>query len=336
MHFSDFSASPTSFSFLLRRLGLAAACAAAATSAQASAGFQFLEIPAEGPAPALRGAVWYPCDAPPGQVQAGRVALTASKDCPAEGGPWPLVVISHGSGGSFLGHHDTAQALAEAGFVVAAVNHPGDSVQDLARQGEASIFETRPADMRRLVDHLLARWPAHAHIDAGRIGFFGFSRGGYTGLVAAGAVPDLRRGASFFCRQVPEAALCRQPVKAELAVRADPRIRAAVIVDPFNTFTPEGLKPVAVPVQLWASERGGDGVTPESVEALRRDLPVAPDYRVAAQAGHFGFMAPCPPALVEALPQVCRDAPPFDRAAFHKTFNAQVLDFFRAKLPPRP
>jgi predicted dienelactone hydrolase len=32
--------------------------------------------------------------------------------------------------------------------------------------------------------------PAAANIDADRIGFFGFSRGGYTGLVLVGANPD--------------------------------------------------------------------------------------------------------------------------------------------------
>ena len=34
----------------------------------------------------------------------------------------PLVVMSHGTGGSFLGHFDTAMALADAGFVVVAMN----------------------------------------------------------------------------------------------------------------------------------------------------------------------------------------------------------------------
>jgi predicted dienelactone hydrolase len=32
----------------------------------------------------------------------------------------PLLVMSHGTGGSTLGHFDTAVALADAGFVVAA------------------------------------------------------------------------------------------------------------------------------------------------------------------------------------------------------------------------
>lgn len=325
------SPSPSALSRRLRAGFLAVGLGTAAVWAQASAGFQRIEVPAQGQAPALQGAVWYPCDAPSGSVQVGRLSINGVQDCPLGGGPWPLVVMSHGSGGSFLGHHDTAQALAEAGFAVAAINHPGDTTQDLSRQGELSIFESRPADMRRLLDHLLVRWSGHDRLDAQRVGFFGYSRGGYTGLVEVGAVPDLASGLAVFCRQVSQAPLCRQPLRP-LSVQADPRIRAAVIVDPFNAFTAEGLKGVRVPLQLWASERGGDGVAPGSVAALRRALPTPPAYHVAAQAGHFGFMAPCPPALVSALPQVCRDEPPFDRAAFHQMFNAEVLGFFRDQL----
>jgi hypothetical protein len=43
------------------------------------------------------------------------------------------------------------------------------------------------------------------------------------------------------------------------------RIKAAVIVDPFSVFDAVGLKTVSMPVQLWSSEFGGDGVTPASV-----------------------------------------------------------------------
>ena len=50
----------------------------------------------------------------------------------------PLIVISHGQDGWFGGHHDTAEALADAGFVVAAINHPGDNALSATRtRGQA-------------------------------------------------------------------------------------------------------------------------------------------------------------------------------------------------------
>jgi predicted dienelactone hydrolase len=87
-----------------------------------------------------------------------------------------------------------------------------------------------------------------------------------------------------------------------------------------------------VPVQLWASERGNPFVTPESVAAVDRSLPAKHEYHVVPNSWHLDFFI-CPPALAKA--PVCTDAPGFDRVAFHKQFNADVLAFFRAQLVDR-
>ncbi|WYX25125.1 hypothetical protein WJ969_04190 [Achromobacter xylosoxidans] len=121
--------------------------------------------------PALQGGIWYPCAAPAQDVAIGRVTLAATPDCPMTDGAKPLIVMSHGSAGSYLGHHDTAAALADAGFVVAAINHVGDNAVDRSRQGYLSIFSTRPREIRRLLDYLTGAWPQRARLD-GAIGFF--------------------------------------------------------------------------------------------------------------------------------------------------------------------
>jgi predicted dienelactone hydrolase len=64
----------------------------------------------------------------------------------------PLVVISHGVQGSLASHYDTAIALAQAGFTVAAVTHTGDNGQDQSYVGNRIDLTNRPAEMRRLVD----------------------------------------------------------------------------------------------------------------------------------------------------------------------------------------
>jgi len=320
----------------LRHIALSAALCLSATLGHA-AGFGIIDIPAGKDGPALRGAVWTPCDAPPGEIAFGVITISGTKDCPVAGARLPLVLVSHGSGGSFLGHHDTAAALADAGFVVAAISHPNDNFQDMARRGYLSTFASRPVDMRRLADYMLDAWPGHSKIAADRVGFFGFSRGGYTGLVTAGAVPDFRLGARF-CTPASNIPFCGQIRRNELSPppERDARIKAAVIVDPLSFFDADGLKQVTMPIQLWASAQGGDGVTLQDVEAVRRDLPVAPDWHVAANAGHFAFLAPCSPAMTQALPDICRDGPGFDRAAFHADFNATVLAFFRQHLVQAP
>jgi hypothetical protein len=68
---------------------------------------------------------------------------------------------------------------------------------------------------------------------------------------------------------------------------------------------------------------------------VNRNLPekheyhVVPNSRFAAGGGHFAFML-CGPAMANAMPQFCRDESSFDRAAFHRQFNKDVLAFFRA------
>jgi predicted dienelactone hydrolase len=104
--------------------------------------FQRIDVPASGALPRLNGAVWYPCAKPPSEVKIGPHVLTVTEDCPIAGGKLPLVVVSHGRGGEFLGHHDTAEALAEVGFVAVTINHPGDTARDMSRTNDLDLRGT--------------------------------------------------------------------------------------------------------------------------------------------------------------------------------------------------
>jgi predicted dienelactone hydrolase len=301
-----------------------------ATLAQA-AGMRPVDIPADANGPAIRGAIWYPCTEPAGEV---RLDIFTWKDCPLLGDRLPLIVVSHGKGGNFAGHHDTDEMLADAGYIVAAISHPGDSSYDRSRSDDLSAFIERPQDIKRLIDFMLGASPFSAAIDRERVGFFGFSRGGYTGLVLTGANPDWDKAAAL-C-QHSASNLCVQIIKKEYPAEPlthDARIKAAVIADPLAVvFAADSLAPVKVPVQLWASERGGDGVLPHEVAAVDANLAAKHEYRVVSNSGHFAFLPPCPAELAKAAPEACTDAPGFDRAAFHREFNAAVTEFFQEHL----
>jgi predicted dienelactone hydrolase len=298
------------------------------------AGLRAIDIPASADGPALKGAMWYPCSQSPGEVSLGRITLPGVKDCPLLGEKLPLVVVSHGRRGNFVGHHDTAEVLADAGFIVGAINHPGDTVSDLSRTDDLSIYVERPNDIKRLIDFMVGASDLASGIDRERIGLFGFSRGGYTGLVSIGANPDWTN-ATVLCQQF-KTHVCDQILRKEFPEQPlahDPRIKAAVIADPLTVFFTAGsFGAVGVPVQLWASEFGGDGVLPHTADIVDQNLSPKHEYHVIANAGHFAFLAPCPPALATELPAICTDATGFDRVAFHRKFNADVLAFFRAQL----
>ena len=302
-----------------------------------AAGFRFVEIPANAGGPALKGAVWYPCAASPGEIKlTNMLSIPGVMDCPVDGNRLPLIVISTGGNGWFANQYDTAEALADAGFVTTAISHPGftSPATMLLKQNVSDLIE-RPTDIKRLVDYMLEEWPDAQRIDADHIGFFGFSRGGYTGLIAVGGKPDFRRGVALqicppdiknICDKVWMTAASNPP--------HDPRIKAAVLADPAFAvlFGPDALEAATVPIQLWASARGGEMVTPESVATVASQLPSRPDYRVVPNSIHYAFLPPCTSQQQRGQRPQCADAPGFDRVAFHKAFNADVLAFFRQHL----
>jgi hypothetical protein len=57
-----------------------------------------------------------------------------------DGDKLPLIVVSHGRVAHFVSHHDTLETLAAAGFVVAAINHAGDTYFDMSRSGDLSAW----------------------------------------------------------------------------------------------------------------------------------------------------------------------------------------------------
>lgn len=308
---------------LARLAGLAAFAVSILTTpvpAQSDVTFERLTFP-DGAGPPIDGGVWYPHDV-------------------AEGTALPLVVISHGNGGSYSGHAATAEALAQAGFMVAALTHTGDNYRD---QSRATDVAERPRQLKVLIDHMVSAWEGPAVVDADRIGAFGFSSGGFTVLVAAGGRPDLARvlehcqanPAFYDCRLVAE-----QPPAAGTRQSAwvhDVRIRAVVAAAPAlgYTFGRDGLAAVTRPVQLWRA--GADRVLPHPfyAQAVHDSLPTPPEYHVVEAAGHFDFMPPCSPRLATAAAFICQPTPGLDRATFQSAFNGRVIAFFRRTLASR-
>jgi predicted dienelactone hydrolase len=314
------------------KLLLAATACFATTLAQA-AGVQFITVPADIQGPKLTGAVWTPCAESAQEVKLRGVTAPGVMSCPIVGDSLALVVVSHGKAGWFGAYHDTAETLADAGFVVAAINHPGDNAFEASRTITSNAI-TRPNDIKRLIDFMLKAWPDASKLNPERIGFFGHSAGGYTGLVIAGGRPDLQRAADLCAKGLrPGSPPCEQYRNVDMPEQtpiSDPRVKAVVIADPGNTifFGPDDLKEVKVPIQLWSSALGGAGVTVESVANVDRKLPSKADYQIVPNARHWSFLAPCSPEQARAYPTACVDAPGFDRVTFHEHLHAGMIAFF--------
>ena len=307
-----------------------------------AAGVREIVIPADPMGPEISARLWTPCAVPPRpvKVDSGGATLTIHgvKDCAPLGKRLPLILVSHGMFGDMFSHHDTAEFLADGGFAVVTLNHTLDSISATRESVDnISAFLVRPIDIKRAINFLLSDLQESVDIDSRRIGFFGFSRGGYTGLVLAGAVPDFH-APPFPCPE--EFFMCKQMRDNKIPDHGpgdEPRIKAFVIADPISFFPDKSnLQRVTAPIQLWSSDHGGMGVRPEDVASVEKNLPHTPEFYRPFNSGHLSFQFPCSTEVAKVMSFVCTDPPGFDRKDFHRKFNARMLEFFRKKLSQRP
>jgi predicted dienelactone hydrolase len=330
-----------SFRTLLFAVLLTAAASSQAIAA--NAGFMVLHEPRADGLPPVEVGVWYPTDATPAFMALGSWGHTVAAGAPIVGEHLPLIVMSHGNGGFFGGHADTAQALAEAGFVVAALTHPGDNYRD---QSRATAMADRPAALSALIGWMLDSSPLKTKIDPDKVGAFGFSSGGFTVLAAAGGEPDIGKVPAH-CKAHPGNYDCKltadHPIPADLLTAKwvhDARIKAVVSAAPALGFAfgTDGLKGIKAPLQLWKAS--DDEVLPgdEYAEFVHRNLHRPHDYRVVKGARHFDFLTPCNSAGPKGAEILCASGPGFDRVAFHREFNTAVTRFFTDQLvaPVKP
>lgn len=260
----------------------------------------------------------------------------------------PLIILSHGYGGWMGSHADTALALAEAGFVVAAPSHTGNHFKDMGFAINEWIIE-RPKHVSTVIDYLDKHWDKRSVVKNNKTGEFGFSAGGQTVLSLIGAIPNFAL-AKGHCDSNPKEYVCEQGMIQEILTAkldklptkswgADPRINAAVIAAPGLgiAYNKQALTNVIVPVQLCS------GLVDKRVPHLSNVKPIAnamgdlSENHWVEDAGHFSFMVQsCTAKLKEYEPQtwafLCVDKEGFNRQDFHKYMNAQVVRFFKENL----
>ncbi len=302
----------------------------------------------------MRYGIWYPTADEEGIIRLGPFAFPGTQDAQPAAGKFPLVVISHGSEGTYLGHRNIALALARRGIIAAAVLHPRDNFRDASGTGHRIVWDGRPRQISALIDVLLkdVRWGKL--IAQNKVGAFGFSLGGYTVLSLLGAEHNLpvliahcqKHGANDpICELRGGLASAMQSIyKAEyedsaaVASHYDQRVRVALVADPVAAvFTKESLSVLAdVPLKIYLPEYG-DALTGQfhggRVHRLlaqqQRQHP--PELQQVAAAKHMGFLAPFPQEVALTIPGLLEHADGFDWEAFQQQFAVEVADYFVAK-----
>ena len=247
-------------------------------------------------------------------------------------GPSGVVLLSHGTGGAAEDLGWLAESLNEAGFLVAAVDHHGNSYADqYLVEGFAFPWE-RPRDLSFLLDHLEAAYD----VDQTRIGAAGFSLGGYTVAALLGAKVEPRIAAAVFSERVPVPEVPEFPdlvatlrtaysdaeletiIIAGATSHADSRISAGFLMAPaiHQLLDPTSLATISAPVEVrWGD---ADDITPPEDNAVSyvNGIPSASGQSLGQDVGHYVFLGDRPD------PSHARD-----------TTAADAVSFFTSTLP---
>lgn len=315
---------------------------------------------------ALTTVIWYPADAaavekpqwigPPDNPLFS--AGIAAPDAPlvSSSAKFPLIVLSHGTGGSALSIAWIGTVLAAHGYIAAAVNHPGNNATEAYTAQGFSTWWERARDLSVVIDRMLADPTFGARIDAHRIGAEGFSLGGYSMIEIAGGTTDVAAYRAF-CKSPRADAICKSPPEfpdlveqfnklsdSDPAFQAalrhagdsyrDPRVRAVFALAPAlgPAFTPASLEKIAIPVEIVAGASDQNVPLASSARYFAAHIPGAKLVILPGGVAHYNFLDSCTNAGRKSLPLLCTDAPDVNRDAVHARANELALSFFAAHL----
>jgi predicted dienelactone hydrolase len=310
-----------------------------------------------GPRP-LSWAAWYP--ASDGAVQREHFLGPASAPwftigLSARGAPllsthhrYPVVVLSHGTGGNVLSLGWLGRRLAQHGFVAVGVNHHGNTTREPYRAEGFLCWWERARDLTVLLDQIATQSEFSDRLDMDNVFVAGHSLGGCTAIALLGAVTtasrfqpsptnrDFARGV----REFPDLAdhlpglLERSMVFRESWARMsnsyrDVRFKAALVLAPGRSvlgLDEKSVGSIEAPIQIVVG--GADAVALSAIW-LRERLRSGTLDMLAPDVGHYVFLPEATETGRRVEPNVCLDASGVDRAAIRERVTRMAVELFR-------
>ena len=291
---------------------------------EVSTGYRLLHVEDTVQPAVISLAILYPAQEPEHTERFGPYTLDLARNTPPIGQQLPLVILSHGNGGTPWAYRDLAKHLARSGFLVALPEHPGNSRNDNTLAGTAANLENRPRHLSLVIDALLADPILKDHLAPNAIGIIGHSIGAYTALALAGGEPWA----------APHETADGKPHPVQ--VTPDQRIRSLVLLMPATFwFIPGSLKQVRIPILMRTGEK--DQITPAShAETVKRGVPDPSlvEHKVIPGAGHFSVMSRFPPELTRPDFPPSQDPEGFHREDIQPSLHADITNFLKRTLYP--
>src|ERR1700722_9881717 len=309
--------------------------------------------------------IWYPADAAAVEqmqwigspdspfAKAAKAARDAALIAGSE--RFPLILLSHGIGGSSAMMAWLGAALASHGYIAAAVNHPGNNaLEDYTIPG-AVFWGQRAHDMSALLELPRADPPFGPRIDPKRVGAAGFSLGGLTVIELAGGIAEFSRYQDF-CKPPKADGMCTDKIeyrgllpkatalaKTDPGIQAafaenskshrDPRIRAIFAMAPAlgPAFDPDSLAKISIPTQIVGGAADTTVPIDSSAKFFAAHIPGA-QLTMYQAVGHYTFLATCGELGNRTNPRICIDQAGILRDEIHAQTASMASKFFDVNL----
>ncbi len=300
----------------------------------------------------LKTEIWFPTD----DTSKTNISIEypfklppTSKDAKIIQGKFPLILLSHGTGGNRISQMWLACELAVNGYIVASVDHFGNTLDNKIPENFVKIWD-RPLDISFLLDQLLSSSVWGSKIDTTKIGMAGFSLGGYTSIALAGGMIDYKLLESFSKTDegrnefnIPELGELSKLITENIINIGnnqhrnlkEKRITAFVAMAPAigqgfkyeNQF--ENVNNRILIIGAKNDER-----TPPKTNAkhYHQMIKNSKYIELEGEVGHYIFMNDAKSDLKKDAPIIFRDDKSVNRKEVHKRVSRAILDFFTTEL----
>lgn len=257
-------------------------------------------------------------------------------------GKYPLILLSHGTGGNRFGLAWLAITLANNGYIVAAPDHYGNTFDNKIPAYFVRYWE-RPLDISFIITQLQQDQDISAHINSESIGMAGFSFGGYTALALAGLeincsqfkkVAQTEEAKKEF--NIPElgdlTGLIGQISCADIKEDdlSDSRIKAFVAMSPALGIAVDTTQSWEGSEHIFLIGAEEDQIAPVKTNAgMYHDyIPQSAYMEIAGEAGHYVFLCVGDKSMQKHAKTYYKDARSVNRTDIHDEVSKAIRRFF--------
>ncbi len=250
---------------------------------------------------------------------------------------YPLILLSHGYRGSRLESTWLSYALVKQGFIVASVDHYGETWSRSIPKITLMPWE-RPQDISFVIREILKSDFFKDKIDKEKIGFAGFSMGGLTGIWLAGGQANLYKKPQVTNPMMVEPNFSDNQnlidsIDFTLATQSyyDPIIKAVFLMSPaFGfAFDKAGLESIKTPTYIVSGENDEMVPNKENAEYFAQSIPKATLSLLPGKVGHYVFLNESTELGKKNLPlHLIQDDPSINRYKIHQQVAGEAIKFF--------